>query len=66
MAAESRGGTMLGMFTPTVTETPLRLEPVTADDFIADLCAPASELVANVVTLPRRGPSPVTPYAAAA
>jgi len=33
---------MLPMSTPTVIESPLRLEPVTADSFIDDL-APSSE-----------------------
>jgi hypothetical protein len=31
------------MSTPTVIESPLRLEPVTADSFVADLEHPTSE-----------------------
>jgi hypothetical protein len=35
--------TMPCMSTPTVIESPLRLEPVTTDPFVADLEHPASE-----------------------
>jgi hypothetical protein len=35
--------TMPGMSTPTVIEAPLRLEPITADPFVADLEHPSSE-----------------------
>jgi len=33
---------MPGMSTPTVIESPLRLEPVTSDPFVADLEHPTS------------------------
>jgi hypothetical protein len=46
------------MSTPTVIESPLRLEPVTADPFVADLERPAGEselrLVAAAATSRRR------------
>jgi hypothetical protein len=35
--------TMPCMATPTVMESPLRLEPVTADPFVSDLERPTSE-----------------------
>jgi hypothetical protein len=58
-------GTMLSMSTPTVTESPLRLEPVTADDFISDLtglsveakirpAAPARPATVSLRPRPRR------------
>jgi hypothetical protein len=40
---------MLGMSTPTVSESPLRLEPVTADSFVADLDRPASDFELRLV-----------------
>jgi hypothetical protein len=42
MEDSRRNATMLPMSTPTVIESPLRLEPVTADPFIDDL-APSTE-----------------------
>jgi hypothetical protein len=54
-------GTMLPMSTPTVIESPLRLEPVTADDFISDLTAPSVEVEVRPVALePRLRRRPVT------
>jgi hypothetical protein len=57
MDAGRGGRTMPGMSTPTVIESPLRLESVTADPFVADLERPVSEadlhLIA-VATTPRR------------
>jgi hypothetical protein len=37
MAPEASNGTMPGMSTPIVTEAAFKLEPVTADPFVADL-----------------------------
>lgn len=58
MAAERNRKTMRGMSTPMVIESPLRLEPVTADPFVTDLEHPASEselrLVAAAVASRRR------------
>ncbi len=46
------------MFTPTVIEARLELEPVTADPFVADLDQPATDRVAaflvEAATAPRR------------
>jgi hypothetical protein len=45
------------MFTPTVIEARLALEPVAADPFVADLTAPSLEaaaLLASVAASPRR------------
>jgi hypothetical protein len=46
MASRPRGRTMLSMTMPTVTELPLRLEPVTADPFAEPLRAAAPAAVA--------------------
>jgi hypothetical protein len=43
MAARRDRKTMLGMSTPMVIESPLQLEPVSADPFVADLESAASE-----------------------
>jgi hypothetical protein len=43
MARARRDGTMPCMSTPTVTESPLRLEAVTSDPFVADLESPVTE-----------------------
>jgi hypothetical protein len=43
MAARRDRKTMLGMSTPMVIESPLQLEPVTADPFVSDLERPATE-----------------------
>jgi hypothetical protein len=54
-------GTMPLMSTPTVIETPLRLEPVTADDFISDLTALSGEVEVRPPALePRLRRLPVT------
>jgi hypothetical protein len=48
---------MPGMSTPTVIESPLRLEPVSADPFVADLDRPQSDLELRAVVAaagPRR------------
>lgn len=46
------------MFSPTVIEAPMHLEPVTSDTFIADLERPAFEtsvrLAEQVAAAPRR------------
>ena len=44
------------MSTPNVVESPLRLEPVTADSFVADLEQPPSEPVFRLLASgpPRR------------
>jgi hypothetical protein len=45
------------MSTPTVIESPLRLEPVTADPFVADLersASAAETIVAAAAAAPRR------------
>ena len=45
------------MFTPTVIEAPLELEPVSADTFVADLSQPspaAAALLASAAASPRR------------
>lgn len=41
--------TMPCMSTPTVIESPLQLEPVTADPFVADLERPVSEFDVRLV-----------------
>jgi hypothetical protein len=43
MAATRDRKTMPSMSTPTVIESPLRLEPVVADPFVADLERPPTE-----------------------
>jgi hypothetical protein len=48
---------MRRMFTPTVIEAPIELEPVTADTFVADLTQPSREvaaLLASAAASPRR------------
>ena len=45
------------MFTPTVIEAPIVLEPVTTDTFIGDLTAPSREsavLLASATASPHR------------
>jgi hypothetical protein len=45
------------MSTPTVTEAPLKLEPVTADTFVDDLAGPSREvsaILARAIASPRR------------
>ena len=45
------------MFTPTVIEAPIELEPVTADTFVADLSRPsraAAALLASAAASPHR------------
>ena len=45
------------MFSPTVIEAPLELEPVTADTFVADLSQPsgaAAALLASAAASPQR------------
>ena len=45
------------MFSPTVIEAPLALEPVTADTFVADLSRPspaAAALLASAAAAPHR------------
>jgi hypothetical protein len=45
------------MFTPTVIEAPIELEPVTADSFVADLSQPsraAAAVLASAVASPHR------------
>jgi hypothetical protein len=45
------------MFTPTVIEAPIELEPVTADTFVADLSQPsraAAALLASAAASPHR------------
>lgn len=54
MAWDRPGGTVLCMFAPTVIESPIRLEPVTADPFVADLSAPSAETQARLAALERR------------
>jgi hypothetical protein len=51
-----RAETMRGMSTPNVVESPLRLEPVTADSFVADLDRPLSDSVIRLLAsgVPRR------------
>jgi hypothetical protein len=49
MAAALRARTMPSMSTPTVIESPLRLEPVTSDPFVADLEPPASESTLQLI-----------------
>jgi hypothetical protein len=47
--------TMLAMSAPSVTESPIRLEPVTADPFIDDLSRTSAETEARLARLARRG-----------
>jgi hypothetical protein len=56
MSAGRRQTTMQGMSTPNVVESPLNLEPVTADSFVADLDRPPSESVLRLLAaaMPRR------------
>jgi hypothetical protein len=57
MAAGRPSGRILGMSTPTVIESPLRLEPVTADPFVADLdrlASAAEATLAAAAAAPRR------------
>jgi hypothetical protein len=57
MPAVRPSGRILGMSTPTVIESPLRLEPVTADPFVADLersASAADTIVAAAAPAPRR------------
>jgi hypothetical protein len=56
MSAGRRQTTMQGMSTPNVVESPLNLEPVTADSFVADLDRPPSESVLRLLAsaTPRR------------
>jgi hypothetical protein len=45
------------MFTPTVIEAPIVLEPITADAFVADLTAPSRQsaaLLASAAASPHR------------
>ena len=61
MAWEPSGETMLSMSTPTVTESPIRLEPVTADPFVADLSAASADTEARLAALVQRLSSPTQP-----
>ena len=61
MAGAPRRRTMRGMSTPNVIESPIELEPVTADTFIDDLdltsaagTARRAAFVAQLLTSPRR------------
>jgi hypothetical protein len=54
MAAPRVRRTMPGMLTATVIEAPLRLEPVTADPFVADLDVPASDAVIRLMAAASR------------
>jgi hypothetical protein len=57
MAASPVRRTMPGMLTATVIESPLRLEPVTEDPFVADLDRPTNagaSLLAAAAAAPRR------------
>ena len=51
MAGARRTRTMHGMPTPLVIEAPMQLEPVTDDDFIADLDMPSKACVARRAAL---------------